>query len=40
MKNQVLVRYRVFTKIQLRVESGSGPQKTLHENIGFTSEVT
>ena len=39
MKNQVLVGYRVFKKIQVRVESGSGPRKTLPENTCITSEV-
>ena len=39
MKNQVLVGYRVFKKIQVRVESGSGPRKTLPENTCVTSEV-
>ena len=32
MKNQVLSGYRVFKKIQVRVESGSAPRKTLPEN--------
>ena len=39
MKNQVLVGYRVFKKIQVRVESGSGPRKTLPENACITGEV-
>ena len=39
MKNQVLVGYQVFKKIQVRVELGSGPCKTLPENICSTSEV-
>ena len=39
MKNQVLVGYRVFKKIQVRVESGSGPRKTLPENTCITSGV-
>ena len=39
MKNQVLVRYRVFKKIQVQVESGSGPRQTFPENTCVTSEV-
>ena len=37
MKNQVLVGYWVFKKLQVRVESGS--RKTLPENNCITSEV-
>ena len=36
MKNQELVGYRVFKKIQARVKSGSGPRKTLPENTCIT----
>ena len=39
MKNQVMVGFRVFKKIQVRVESGSGPRKTLPTNTCITSEV-
>ena len=39
IKNQVLVGYRVFKKNQVRVESGSGPCKTLPENTCITSKV-
>ena len=39
MKNQVLDGYRVFKKIQVRVESGSDPRKTLPENTCITSQV-
>ena len=39
MKNQELVGYRVFIKNQVRVESGSGPRKTLPGNTCITSEV-
>ena len=39
MKNQVLVGYRLFEEIQVRVESGSGPHKPLPENTYITSEV-
>ena len=39
MNNQVLVECRVFKKIQVWVESGSGPRKTLPENSCITSEV-
>ena len=39
MKSKVLVGYWVFKKIQLRGELGSGPRKTLPENICITSEV-
>ena len=39
MKNQVLVGYRVFKKIQVRVESGMGSHKTLPGNNCITSEV-
>ena len=39
MRNQLLVGYRVFKKIQVRVESGSGPRKTLPENSCITSQV-
>ena len=39
MKNQVLVGYWVFKKIQVRVKSGSGPRKTLPENTCITSKV-
>ena len=39
MKNQVLVRYRVFKKNQVRIKSGWGPRKTVTENTCITSEV-
>ena len=39
MKNQVLVEYRVFKKIKVRLKSGSGPRKTLPKNTCITSEV-
>ena len=41
MKYQVLVGYQVpvFKKIQVPVESGLGPRKTLPENTCITSEV-
>ena len=40
MKTQVSVGYQVFEKNQVRVESGSGPRKTLPENTYTTSEVS
>ena len=39
MQNQILVGYRVFKKNEVRVESGSGPCKTVPENTRITSEV-
>ena len=39
MKNQVLVGYRVFKKLQVRVESGSGPRETLQEKNCITSFI-
>ena len=39
MKNEVLVGYQVIKQIQVRVESGLGPRKTLPGNTCTTSEV-
>ena len=39
MGNQVLIGYRVFKKNQVRVESGSGPRKTLPEKWSIDTKV-